>query len=89
MAGTTMIDSEIEMRVMVPREAGEQALAVLESRGISLKDAITLYLAKIIECGEIPFDLSDEEFDWDDPSILRPKIDEDGAVLVPRDWLDE
>lgn len=83
------MQDEIAVKAMVPADTRAKALEVLEKVGLSLTDAINLYLVKIIEENGIPFELKDEEFDWDNPRILHPKIDQDGGVLVPRDWLDD
>ena len=83
------MQDEIAVKAMVPADTRAKALEVLEKVGLSLTDAINLYMVKIIEEDGIPFELKDEEFDWDSPRILHPKIDKDGGVLVPRDWLDD
>ena len=82
------MERDATITVPVSKVVKERAMGILDSCGITLADAISLYLAWIIEAGGIPFELKHVGCGWDDPSILHPKVTEDGVVLVPRDWLD-
>ncbi len=77
------------VKAMVPKATKEAAVKALDHWGLSLTDAINIYLVKVAECGGIPFDLSTESFDWDDPSIPRAKAGKNGGLAVPKDWLDD
>ena len=83
------MERDATITVPVSKVVKERAMGILDSCGITLADAISLYLARIIEAGGIPFELKRVGCYWDDPSILHPKVTEDGVVLVPRDWLDD
>lgn len=77
------------VKVMVPKETKEKAVAALDYWGLSLTDAVNIYLTKIIEAGGIPFDLTADKFNWDDPNIPHIKINEDGTFLMPKGWEDD
>ena len=83
------MERDATITVPVSKVVKERAMGILDSCGITLADAISLYLARIIEAGGIPFEPKHVGCYWDDPSILHPKVTEDGVVLVPRDWLDD
>ncbi len=83
------MERDATITVPVSKVVKERAMGILDSCGITLADAISLYLARIIEAGGIPFEPKHVGCYWDDPSILHPKVTEDGVVLVPRDWFDD
>ena len=83
------MERDATITVPVSKVVKERAMGILDSCGITLADAISLYLARIIEAGGIPFEPKHVGCYWDDPSILHPKLTEDGVVLVPRDWFDD
>ncbi len=70
---------------MVPKEVKEKALAALG--GISLSDAITFYLKKVVKADGIPFDLNEETIDTRNVPFV--KMDEDGYFVEPAEWRDE
>lgn len=76
-----------EIEVMVPKETEEKAIEALG--GISLGFAIRIYLEKIAEAGRIPFDMPSSNTDLNSPKILHPKVTEDGAVVVTKEWFDD
>lgn len=66
------------------------AAAVYARWGISLSDAINIFLAKSIEVGALPFDMRPETppFDGLERYAYRPTMDSNGVAQLPRDWDD-
>ena len=63
------------------------AAAVYAPWGISLSDAINIFLAKSIEVGGLPFDMRSETptFDGLERYAYRPTLDDNGVAQLPRD----
>ena len=83
------MEDEIAVKAMVPTATRAKALEVLDHWGVSLDDAINLYLLKIIEAGKIPFELKAYDIDAGNPKLVHAKTSKDGGIIVPRDWLDD
>ena len=83
------MEEEIAVKAMVPAPTRAKALEVLDRWGVTLDDAINLYLLKIIEAGKIPFELKSYDVDLDNPNLVHAKTSKDGGIIVPRDWLDD
>ena len=66
------------------------AAAVYARWGISLSDAINIFLAKSIEVGGLPFDMRPETptFDGLEHYAYRPSTDANGVAQLPGDWDD-
>ena len=66
------------------------AAAVYARWGISLSDAINIFLAKSIEVGGLPFDMRPETptFNGLERYAYRPTMDSNGVAQLPRDWDD-
>ena len=66
------------------------AAAVYARWGISLSDAINIFLAKSIEVGGLPFDMRPETptFNGLERYAYRPTMDSSGVAQLPRDWDD-
>lgn len=66
------------------------AAAVYARRGISLSDAINIFLAKSIEVGGLPFNMRPETptFDGLERYAYRPTLDANGVARLPGDWDD-
>jgi len=66
------------------------AAAVYARWGISLSDAINIFLAKSIEVGGLPFDMRPETptFDGLERYAYRPTMDSNGVAQLPGDWDD-
>ena len=67
------------------------AAAVYARWGISLSDAISIFLAKSIEVGGLPFGMRPETppFDGLQRYAYRPTLDANGVVQLPGDWDDD
>jgi DNA-damage-inducible protein J len=68
-----------------------QASEIYERWGISLNDAINMFLAKSIEVGGLPFNLRDETINYDAISTIAYKapLDSNGVAILPSDWDDD
>ena len=66
------------------------AAAVYARWGISLSDAINIFLAKSIEVGGVPFEMRPETptFDGLERYAYRPSMDANGVARPPGDWDD-
>ena len=66
------------------------AAAVYARWGISLSDAINIFLAKSNEVGGLPFDMRPETptFDGLERCAYRPSLDANGVAQLPGDWDD-
>ena len=66
------------------------AAAVYARWGISLSDAINIFLTKSIEVGGLPFDMRPETptFDGLERYAYRPTMDSNGVAQLPGDWDD-
>ena len=67
-----------------------EAAAVYAHRGISLSDAINIFLAKSIEVGGLPFDMRPEIPTLDEikSHAYHPSLDSNGVARLPGDWDD-
>lgn len=67
------------------------ASAVYAHWGISLNDAINMFLVKSIEVGGLPFDLRPEPLSYDAVAALAYKapVNDEGIVVLPADWDDD
>ena len=73
-----------------PHPPKADAAAVYARWGISLSDAINIFLAKSIEVGGLPFDMRPETptFDGLERYAYRPTLDSNGVARLPGDWDD-
>ena len=85
---TTTRTAEVKTRTTAQIKA--DAAAVYARWGISLSDAINIFLAKSIEVGGLPFDMRPKTptFDGLEHYAYRPPMDSNGVTQLPRDWDD-
>jgi DNA-damage-inducible protein J len=59
--------------------------------GITLNDAINMFLVKSIEVGGLPFDLRPEKPSYDAISTLsyKAKLNSEGVAVLPASWDDD
>ena len=86
---TTTRTAEVKTRTTAQIKA--DAAAVYARWGISLSDAINIFLAKSIEVGGLPFDMRPEipTFDGLERYAYRPTLDANGVARLPEDWDDD
>mgnify|MGYP000855614158 CR=1 FL=1 len=79
-----------EVKTRTTTQIKADAAAVYARWGISLSDAINIFLAKSIEVGGLPFDMRPETptFDGLERYAYRPTMDSNGVAQLPRDWDD-
>ena len=79
-----------EVKTRTTAQIKADATAVYARWGISLSDAINIFLAKSIEVGGLPFDMRPETptFDGLERYAYRPSMDANGVARLPRDWDD-
>ena len=68
-----------EVKTRTTAQIKADAAAVYARWGISLSDAINIFLAKSIEVGGLPFDMR---------PAYRPSMDANGVARLPGDWDD-
>ena len=83
---TTTRTAEVKTRTTAQMKA--DAAAVYARWGISLSDAINIFLAKSIEVGGLPFDMRPETptFDRLERYAYRPTLNSSGVAQLPGDW---
>ena len=77
-----------EVKIRTTAQIKADAAAVYARWGISLSDAINIFLAKSIEVGGLPFDMCPETptFDGLERYAYRPTLDSNGIARLPGDW---
>ena len=85
---TTTRTAEVKTRTTAQIKA--DAAAVYARWGISLSDAINIFLAKSIDVGGLPFDMRPDTptFDGLERCAYRPGMDANGVARLPGDWDD-
>ena len=79
-----------EVKTHTTAQIKAEASAVYTRWGISLSDAINIFLAKSIEVGGLPFDMHPETPTLDrlEHYAYRPTMDSNGVAQLPGDWDD-
>lgn len=85
---STTLERRAEIKTRTTQDVKAGAAEIYVHWGLSLSDAINLFLVKTIEVGGLPFDLRPEQSAW--PPIwdraYRPAAYENGVALLPIDW---
>jgi DNA-damage-inducible protein J len=78
-----------ELKVRVDQDVKDRASELYAHWGLSLSDAVNMFLSQSVDCDGLPFELSRRKNLSLAPGYqaLRPQI-VDGAALVPADWDD-
>jgi addiction module antitoxin, relB/dinJ family len=86
MTPTNARSAEIKTRTTAQIKA--DASKVYAHWGISLSDAINIFLTKSIEVGGLPFDMrpSAPSFDGLERYAYHPRLDPNGVATLPGDW---
>lgn len=71
-------------------EVKEKAAEVYAKWGLSLSDAINVFLVKSIEAGGLPFAMRREPLSYERVAGMAYKapLDENGVATLPADWDD-
>lgn len=77
-----------EIKVRTKRSVKDGARAVYDHWGITLNDAINMFLVKSIEVGGLPFNVRDESIPLDILHAIAYKapLDEEGVPILPAEW---
>ena len=80
-----------EIKARTSSEVKDEASKVFAHWGITLNDAINMFLVKSIEVGGLPFDLRPESTPYGALSSVAYKapIDSEGIPALPSDWDDD
>lgn len=91
MAHTTKAPARAEIKTRTAPSVKESARNVYARWGITLNDAINLFLIKSIEVGGLPFDVRPEPLPYGKISAraIHPAIGEDGLAILPAEWDDD
>lgn len=89
MLATAVRNSEGKYRTSA--EVKAKAAEVYARWGLSLSDAINVFLVKSIEVGGLPFAMRQEPFSYGQIASMAYKapLDENGVVTLPADWDDD
>lgn len=83
------IEKQVTVTLTIPTAIEGRIKEVLDENGLSLTDAVNLYLYKIAECGRIPYERRTAKINLDNPNIIHAKKAPGGGLMVPSDWLDD
>jgi len=88
MATTMTRDAEGKFRAN--SEIKNRATEIYSRWGLSLSDAINVFLVKSVEVGGLPFDMRPETPSYEKLSARAYKapINSDGIAVLPADWDD-
>lgn len=77
-----------ELRMRVDLDAKEEAAIIYKRWGLSLADAVNMFLHETVHVGGLPFELKPKhKFNWDSPDLVKPDP-ATGAIVLPAemDW---
>ena len=71
-------------------EVKRRATEIYSHWGLSLSDAINVFLVKSVEVGGLPFEMRPELPSYDQVAVLAYKapINSEGVAVLPADWDD-
>lgn len=53
----------VTIEVKLPKEVYDSALEILEKQGLTMEDALILFLKETVRLGRIPFDYTEEDLE--------------------------
>ncbi len=88
---TTAATKRAEIKARTTNLVKQQASDVYAHWGLSLNDAINMFLVKSIEVGGLPFNLRVEQPSYDALSAVAYKapLNANGVAVLPADWDDD
>lgn len=80
-----------EIKARTTDEVKREASYVYAHWGLTLNDAINMFLVKSIEVGGLPFELRPQEPSYEDLRHMayRAPLNADGVAVLPADWDDD
>lgn len=72
-------------------ETKERATEIFAHWGLSLSDAINVFLVKSVEVGGLPFEMRTETPNYERISshAYKPTLNSEGVAILPADWEEE
>lgn len=91
MATATMTAKKAEIKTRTTDQVKSDAKRVYAHWGLSLNDAINMFLVKSIEVGGLPFNLRVEAPSYEALSAVAYKapLDNAGVAILPAEWDDD
>ena len=91
MATATVAASKAEIKARTTKEIKAAAADVYAHWGITLNDAINMFLVKSIEVGGLPFNLRVETPSYASIAAVayKAELNSDGIAVLPTDWDDD
>ncbi len=80
-----------EGKYRTSKETKDRATEVYARWGLSLSDAINVFLVKSVEVGGLPFSMtpSAPSYDVISSHAYKATLDKDGVPVLPADWADD
>lgn len=80
-----------EIKARSTEQVKAEATSVYARWGLSLSDAINIFLVKSIEVGGLPFEMRPEPLSYEllAAKAFKPEINADGVAVLPADWDDD
>ena len=80
-----------EGKYRTSKETKARATEIYARWGLSLSDAINVFLVKSVEVGGLPFDMRSPELSYDELSRLAYKapVNAEGVAVLPAEWDDD
>lgn len=88
---TTTVPKKAEIKSRTWDEVKTGATEVYSHWGLTLNDAINIFLVKSIEVGGLPFDMRPEAPSYAQlaAKAYKPEINADGVAVLPAEWDDD
>ncbi len=86
-----VLEKRAEIKTRTTSKVKSDAAAVYAPWGITLNDAINMFLVKSVEVGGLPFDLRPQLPSYEALASIAYKapLNEEGVPVLPADWLDD
>lgn len=86
-----VLEKKAEIKTRTSHQVKTAASAVYAHWGLSLNDAINMFLVKSIEVGGLPFALRPEVPSYDAVAAMayRAPLNSEGIAVLPADWDDD
>lgn len=80
-----------EGKYRTSREVKEKATEIYSRWGLSLSDAINVFLVKSVDVGGLPFSMArnSPSFETLSTHAYKAPLDSNGIAILPRDWADD
>lgn len=88
---TATLSKNAEIKTRTYPDVKMRAAEVYSRWGLSLNDAINIFLVKSIDVGGLPFDMRAEHLNYAELSVLayKPPINKEGIAILPAEWDDD